>query len=498
MAIQYPDFRADPNAVPNAGGWEGIINSAQKGYILSQLPAQMRTQRDLQAAQLQKTQQENEWFPKNQQAAYDQALASTEYSKTQNRLAPITAQASANAANANAAYSNEQTKDAQIERQRAQAFYNMLTNGGNAQPGGAPAPQANLGGPAPIYQPGNSGAPLASPAPNSGGSPQFAPTNGPQTMPAPVVGAPGQDIAQQGKITNPGNPKKYYLDNLFDSHPEYEDYFNKLDMKKTVKNEVNPKTGQLMTITTYPSGKQISSSAQVGPGIENQAFEKQMGTDRATAYKDYTKSLGETVKLQTDIDSIQSQLMSPDFMNSVGPATTGINKLMGSGASAKLMGDLGVSTASMQAQVAATMGSQAPKSRIQFAASLKPAITDRPDVFVGKLEAVNRTNQWLKDYNAYISKQLLDGKTEQEAILGAEKAIPWDKYKKNMDSAVKTGELTSQLRDRGAKLQYADNTPWVEVPSLDDPTKKTFIQVSDYNDYLKDYNTHYGNNGGKK
>lgn len=53
MAIQYPSFRADPNAVPQISGWPQVIKSFQQGYQLSQMPEQMRQQKASDAAKLQ-------------------------------------------------------------------------------------------------------------------------------------------------------------------------------------------------------------------------------------------------------------------------------------------------------------------------------------------------------------------------------------------------------------------------------------------------------------
>lgn len=43
--VAYPDFSADPNSVPKVNGLPGIIDNIQKGYMLAQLPEQVRNQR---------------------------------------------------------------------------------------------------------------------------------------------------------------------------------------------------------------------------------------------------------------------------------------------------------------------------------------------------------------------------------------------------------------------------------------------------------------------
>lgn len=43
MAIAYPSFRADPNAVPKL---QGVIPNIQKGYLMAQLPEKLKRQRE--------------------------------------------------------------------------------------------------------------------------------------------------------------------------------------------------------------------------------------------------------------------------------------------------------------------------------------------------------------------------------------------------------------------------------------------------------------------
>jgi hypothetical protein len=43
--VAYTDFSADPNSVPKINGLPGIIDNIQKGYMLAQLPEQVRNER---------------------------------------------------------------------------------------------------------------------------------------------------------------------------------------------------------------------------------------------------------------------------------------------------------------------------------------------------------------------------------------------------------------------------------------------------------------------
>jgi hypothetical protein len=127
MAIQYPDFRADPNSVPNAGGWQNVISNVQKGYMLSQLPAQMKMQRALQQAQLQKAQQEAYYYPQQQESQLGLQRAQTEGAQLQNQYYPQLTEAQLSQSAAQTGLLGQQSAmyrpltQSQIDLNRAQA-----------------------------------------------------------------------------------------------------------------------------------------------------------------------------------------------------------------------------------------------------------------------------------------------------------------------------------------------------------------------------------------
>jgi hypothetical protein len=496
MPVNYPSFMADPNAVPKMTGPSDLLTNIARGYQIANAPKQMQLANQLKQAQLTGMQQQNayyprmqeqslaegqqrlDWTPKLNQSTLDAQSASTDYTKTQNRLAPATAQANINQSNAAAGLTTEQAKAARTSRLRDEAFFNILSGGagGNA---GAPSPAPSTGGPS--YLGGGTPAPGAT---NAG-----APSANAATGSAAAGGSILDSILASdpnAKVTNPGNSGSYNIDELYMKYPQYRKQFEDQGYKIKTDNQVNPTTGQLMTITTLPSGRQISTSAQVGPGIEDQAFQKQIGTDRAAAYKKYTDAFGSNVQLQNNVSQLKDILQNPDFVNAVGPANAALNRVMGNGNAGKLTGEIGVLTGNMQAAVANTLGTQAPKARLAMAKLLKADPTDPADVFAGKLVANDVLTKWMGDYNSYMASAIRDGKSEDEALKSAPKSLGWDKYEREIESRVNTGKLASQLRDRGAAIQYKDATPYVKVPSADG--QGAYVPVSNYNQYMADYN----------
>lgn len=492
MAIQYPNFMADPNSVPK----KDPLGNFARGYQIAMAPKQMRLDMQNKQAQLEQTQlqnqyypkiqdlalqkgaMENEWYPKIQQAGLNQQQASTNFLNTENQWYPKTAQANINQSNAATNASNQNTRNAQLESQRQQAFYDMLAGGGTSQPQPAPSQPAqgdSVSMPAPNrqYQPGRGGAPYA---------PQQASMGAPQQQPTPQ---PQQDAPQQqGQVINEGNRNLYNIDALYDKNPQYEAMFKKNGLTKTTKNVTNPTTGQLITITTYPSGKQVATSAQVGSSTEDNAFNKQMGTDRAKAYTKYTDAMSSNVKIKNDIESLKSIAENPDFLNAVGPVNSYLAKTMGHSKAAALTGQINAITGNMQAEVANTLGSQAPRARIQMAKLLKPDASDTADVYAGKLAANDVLTKWMSDYNSYMAQSVRTGKPEDEAVKQAAKDLNWDKYQSDIEKRVDTGKLASKLRSSGMPIQYQDSVPYVRVPST---SGDIYIPVSNYNSYIQEY-----------
>jgi len=127
MPIQYPDFNADPNSVPKINGWSGLIDSMQKGYMLSQVPAQMKMQKALQQAQLQKSQQEAYYYPQQQESQLGLQRAQTQGAELQNQYYPQLTQAQLDQSAAQTGLLGQQSSmykpltQSQIDLNRAQA-----------------------------------------------------------------------------------------------------------------------------------------------------------------------------------------------------------------------------------------------------------------------------------------------------------------------------------------------------------------------------------------
>lgn len=301
MAVQYPSYRADPNAVPQINGAPGFISAVQKGYQLAQLPEQMKQEAILRRAQAQKAQVDAQYAEPEAQGRIAQQQAQTGYLGAQTTYqqkqtgryddvinSSLARDRALNASTyASAALTNTQNRAANYDLQQQQAIIEAIRqaqaaaqNGGQPQP----APQANTGydapqtAPAPQYQPGQGGAMYAPPQQNA---PQVAPQGmlqpAPQASPQGAPGLPGTPQPQTGasptapvpsseKVIQPGSKDRAYLDDLA-TNPLYAKYLERMGVSPPkTETKYNATSGQVITTTTWPSGKITANATQLTNG----------------------------------------------------------------------------------------------------------------------------------------------------------------------------------------------------------------------------------------
>lgn len=513
MANQ-PVFRADPNAVPQINGWPGLINSIQKGYQLAQLPQQMKMQQMLQAAQLQKYQAEtegqnlnNQYYGQEAEQRIAASKASSDYQNKQTSRYDETVNSgllrdktlNANT-QANTGLTNEQLLAARLDRQQIADFYKVLNQG----QAGQGAPQQQGGGyydnppqqqpqpqEVPLYQPGQGGAPMMAPQQNMGA---------PQPQGGQPVQAPGQQGAFQPtpsseKVVRPGRKDQAYLDD-FAANPLYAKQLSKIGVSgiKT-DTKYDSKSGQLITTTEYPSGKITSSAmplldpAEQAQQAQSAELNKKIADQTATAYGDYTKNLSSGIKIQGDIENLAQTINVPQFENAVGPVNDFFHRSLGLGdeQTNELFGKINSTTGLIQGEMANSISGNAAKAKLYFAQMIKPGSKDTAPVFRGKLEAINTANKWNVDYNAYIAKSIRNGTPLDEAVIAADKAVPWDRYQGQMQSFLKNGQLADKYQKQGLTVSYqdsgeGDHHPYVDVRSPDGGTIS--VPVEKYQVYL--------------
>lgn len=513
MAIQYPDFRADPNSVPNAGGWQNVISNVQKGYMLSQLPAQMKMQRALQQAQLQKAQQDVYYNPQIQESQLGLQRAQTEGETLKNKAFPELnaaqlkqlaaetglAQANTGYAQANTQESRArtgligaQTGAANLELQKQRAFLSMLGGPGGGATQGAPQPVPQPMQ-SPQYQPGQGQAPISNqstqiptqmmpqgqPQPQS--NPMMAPQQGMQ------AGQPQQNGQPNIVVTNPGNPALYDVDQKYYDNPWARGEFNKYGYNQKVDTKVDPSTGMAITTTTWPSGKTTVSTT---PVLDNVAIQQQkaIGQQIGKDYSTYVNDLNTTTKIQSNLNGLIDIANDPNFLNATGPVTSFLSGKWGKGSAQDLTSKIDVYAGQIQADMANSIQGNAAKAKLAFVRNIKPSSSDPTDVYFGKVEALNNANKWLQDYSSYVSESMRKGMPEDVAIRNADKAVPWDKYKAESDAMLKNTRLATQYKRQKLPVSYVDNGQGSKMPVvmvMDKSGQRHGVPVDQYETYMR-------------
>lgn len=471
MANQ-PVFRADPNAVPQINGWPGVLNSIQKGYQLAQLPQQMKMQQMLQAAQLQKYQAEtegqnlsNQYYGPEAEQRIAASKAASDYQNKQTSRYDETinsALARDRALNANTYAStnltNEQMLAARTDRQQTADFYKALQSGQSGQGASQPqsggyydnAPQQQS--PQPQYQPGQGGAMYAPPSQGMGQpAPQQMPQGGPQQGGQTAPSAEMQQTSGDGQVEiSPGDPSLYHIDAAYDANPQFKKQFEDRGMTKKTSVQVNPKTGQVMAVTTYPSGRIVATNSD----LSSVRAENTTEPGEQAAYTTVQKEYGDSQAMDAQLKQLASAINQPGFDNAVGPVNQWLPQFgLSNSDVSKIYGDFEAASRTLQAKMASTLSTRgATNMGLRLAAQTKPNANDTAPVIRGKMEALNTGNKWTMDYSEAVQRNMLNGMNSLDARKKAQEEVPFDKYMGEMRSYLEEGEAGGKIYDYNSKL----------------------------------------------
>lgn len=402
MPIQYPDFRADPNAVPQLKGLPTFVESLQKGYQMAQLPEQMRMQRAMQQQQLQKGAMENYYYPQAQEQQLAQSRAATQGQLLQNQYLP---------------------QDEASKQALSQAQTNLYATQNRLAPGTAASENAQRAAESNYYD-------------------------------AQTKGFAGKNQAQIDELNaeaNLANAKANQANN-----PQTEDVYQK-------------------------------------------SFQTQQGKDASAALGQYTKELSSAKQVQTNLSQLASIVEQPGFDQAVGPVNKWINKAgLGPEQAQQISGNLAPYLGSIQGQIANSVSGNAARAKLYFAAMQKPDMSDPADLFRGKMEAANTLNKWNIDYYTALTRNIQNGMRPNEAVIQADKDVPYDKYQGEMDLYLKNGTAANKYKgddykDKGYTVFYAPDKSgkadgsiaYVTLPAKDGGT--VTIPAQNVDKYLAKY-----------
>lgn len=466
MPISYPDFRADPNSVPKIKGIPGIFENFQKGYMMAQLPEKLKRQAAIEKANIQKTQAQADLYGsqadlyRGQASIYDPHALDwlVDSSQTQATSQQPPPQAM-------------QEPDTQAMQSTGQIPYRL-------SPSQEIPPQG-------VTQAGMTAQQAGNYQPSGQEAPQYIE----QQAQSPYYGDAqiGNQPKVQAMTIKPGDPRAARADQFADSIRGAR-YLKAYGIGKETK-IVPLKDGSLAQVTTYPSGKQTMTRVQIGETPQKQAFDVEMAKIQAKAFDDTSKSLESASQANQLIREARDALDEPAFKESVGAVNSVISRMgQNSPEAQRLTGATQAIMGEVQAAKAAalSLGGSAAAAKLKFVERIKPSERDTYYSYVGKLEALNTFEKWREDISRNLANKLGNGVRKDIAITMANKEVPIERYKGQILSQMRQGEIAGELKEKGMNVKKMPNGKfYVSVPTPDG--KGIAVNVEQYEDYMKQY-----------
>jgi len=281
-------------------------------------------------------------------------------------------------------------------------FIDTLNDGGMEAPGagqGAVTPEDGAG-----YDLGQD--PMANQ--NMGGMSMDAAQQG-QPSQAPYQASPeeqlAQDIQSQPQVQEQEQPqpqsKLSRVDQQWKNNPLIRAQAKKYFPNAGEKTEWNKATGELIKITTYPSGK--TETEVIPAGMTAEQLEREKGFAKSDV--DKYDAMGERVaageNMQTNYDYINETVAGNEqlFDDNIGPLRNKVVKLLGSEEAQTLLGELETSLGNIMLETSkGVKGAFTGKDQAMIN-KVKPTLNDTPSVFRGKMKALTEIHRVTQERN---------------------------------------------------------------------------------------------------
>ena len=196
-------------------------------------------------------------------------------------------------------------------------------------------------------------------------------------------------------------------------------YLNKFLGGPPAQLQYNHETGTVHTISNdAQTGAPIVKSIKVGPGVHEQAFDKESGTAAAKALAAASDSLNTGYLVMDNIDAIKSIIGDyPDqFSNAVGPMDQWIKRHMGEDETQRMQGLLRSLSGNIKLVYANALKGAFTGRDQQMLDDLKANIGDPPQTFIGKLNAMEMMLRMSNKRNELVGHYLRQGMPEDLAV----------------------------------------------------------------------------------
>ena len=447
MLFQYPQFSGDPTTYPDYSAISNLIPNFYKGYELGGTPKKLQQEAMQRALQ-------NQISKANADVAVPMAQAGLTGAQLGNKISaynlenmPAEEKLKLAQMQANLAQTQTQTSSTKADLLQKNQQLKMIAAlsdaiSGNGQTTTQQQPTTQIPQ-ATSMEP--TGVPYRLPSSQPVGAAQQG-----TSLTQPIYNAISQqqpnsqaqsqngDSSQQPVVLSPGNPNLYHIDDALDQNPLYTKALESYGISgKTQKTVTNDKTGQTQLITTYPSGKMVSTNIQTGMTPEDIQFGKGMGQNEADAYKDAQTEYTNLQKTGSDLDGLVDVMdNNPEFKNVTGPVSGLSSTYFGNLNQKDLSGMIQNMTGDILLATQQTLKGSTSNSDVRFIKSLKPNITDPAAVFYGKTKAMKIINEMNQDRSFLRAKYISQKVTPLEAAKRAAAETPYSKYQSKVEAAM--------------------------------------------------------------
>lgn len=282
-----------------------------------------------------------------------------------------------------------------------------------------------------------------------------APASVQAAVAAPPVVPPGQVANTLNKLA-PGErvtleaPKgnAARLDHIWETRPDLRGRLEAQGHGMKEQIAQSPETGMVFRTIKYPSGRIDVQAVQVGPGVGDQTFSKEMAKGKAETYKAATDALAAG---QGTIDSLNEVnriiRTNPNFKNIVGPVNSVLTKWVGSPEDKELLASLTPHLHQYVIDTLKTVKGAASDKDLAFVNGMKANVGDFGPAFIGKMKALTLAQNLANKRNELIAQYTSEGVEPHNAIARARRETNFDDIREKVNQELRTPQLREKLRD---------------------------------------------------
>lgn len=251
------------------------------------------------------------------------------------------------------------------------------------------------------------------------------------------------------QVIKEGDPGLSRIDEIYKSRPDMRDMLARRGFKMTQSIRQSPETGQVFLETRYPSGKVEVIAQEIGKTESERELQKGIGKSDAAQYQ---RALEASESAESAIDNLNYIIdlaNSPAFENVTGPVSNVLAKWTGSPEDRELLGNINAAVGNVVLDAAKSIKGAFTRNDLGLINSIKPNVSDFPEVFKGKLKAMSMLARQVNQRNNLIASYIRQGMNPEEAKSYARAETNFAMFKDDIDKLVnaplRTKELQKQL-----------------------------------------------------